>query len=75
MEYACGGELFDYIVRKDRLTEKEACRFYNQIVSGVEFLHSKGIAHRDLKPENLLLDKQKNLKIVDFGLSNTYKTG
>lgn len=57
MEYACGGELFDYIVRKDRLTEKESCRFYNQIVSGIEFLHSKGIAHRDLKPENLLLDK------------------
>ena len=75
MEYACGGELFDYIVRKDRLSEKEACRFYNQIVSGIEFLHSKGIAHRDLKPENLLLDKQKNLKIVDFGLSNTYKPG
>ena len=73
MEYACGGELFDYIVRKDRLSEKEACRFYNQIASGIEFLHSKGIAHRDLKPENLLLDKQKNLKIVDFGLSNTYK--
>ena len=44
-------------------------------MSGIEFLHSKGIAHRDLKPENLLLDKQKNLKIVDFGLSNTYKPG
>ncbi len=41
----------------------------------MEFLHSKGIAHRDLKPENLLLDKYKNLKIVDFGLSNTYKAG
>lgn len=75
MEYACGGELFDYIVRKDRLTEKEACSFYTQIVSGIEFLHLKGIAHRDLKPENLLLDIKKNLKIVDFGLSNTYKPG
>ena len=57
MEYACGGELFDYIVRKDRLSEKEAVKFYQQIISGIEFLHSKGIAHRDLKPENLLLDK------------------
>ena len=73
MEYACGGELFDYIVRKDRLSEKDACKFYQQIVSGIEFLHQKGIAHRDLKPENLLLDKRKHLKIVDFGLSNTYK--
>jgi len=73
MEYACGGELFDYIVRKDRLSEKEACKFYLQIISGIEFLHGKGIAHRDLKPENLLLDKNKHLKIVDFGLSNTYK--
>ena len=57
MEYACGGELFDYIVRKDRLSEKEAVKFYQQVISGIEFLHSKGIAHRDLKPENLLLDK------------------
>lgn len=75
MEYASGGELFDYIVQKDRLSEREGFKFYNQIVAGIEFLHSKGIAHRDLKPENLLLDKYKNLKIVDFGLSNTYKAG
>ena len=39
MEYACGGELFAYIVRRDRLQEKEACRFYGQIIRGVEFLH------------------------------------
>ena len=75
MEYASGGELFDYIVAQDRLSERESFKFYSQIVAGMEFLHQRQIAHRDLKPENLLLDKYKNLKIVDFGLSNTYKPG
>ena len=74
MEYAEGGELFDYIVNKGRLKEKEAAFFYYQLIEGVEFLHGKKIAHRDLKPENLLLDKEcKTIKIVDFGLSNIYK--
>mmetsp|Transcript_19611 Transcript_19611/g.14326 ORF Transcript_19611/g.14326 Transcript_19611/m.14326 type:complete len:170 (+) Transcript_19611:361-870(+) len=75
MEYASGGELFDYIVEKQRVKEKEACRFFQQIIDGVEYLHKLNIVHRDLKPENLLLDQNKNIKIVDFGLSNTYKTG
>lgn len=56
MEYASGGELFDYIVSKDRLPEKEACKIYMQIIAGIQYLHGLGIAHRDLKPENLLLD-------------------
>ena len=56
MEYCKGGELFDYIVKKKRLTEKEACVFFHQIINGVEYLHKQGIIHRDLKPENLLLD-------------------
>ena len=51
----------------------EACKFYQEIIEGIEYLHKLNIVHRDLKPENLLLDEKKNMKIVDFGLSNTYK--
>ena len=72
MEYVSGKELFDYIVLKKRLQENEACKFYQQILSGIEYLHKLKIVHRDLKPENLLLDSKKNIKIVDFGLSNLY---
>lgn len=73
MEYASGGELFDYIVANTRLNEIEACKFYQQIISGLEYLHKLRVVHRDLKPENLLLDSENNIKIVDFGLSNIYK--
>ncbi|TNV86765.1 hypothetical protein FGO68_gene6602 [Halteria grandinella] len=75
MEYASGGELFDYIVANTRLKEDEACKFFQQINAGVEYIHQLNIVHRDLKPENLLLDHNKNIKIVDFGLSNTYSQG
>ena len=74
MECAEGGELFDYIVKKGRLSEKEGAYFFLQLLMGIEHLHSRKIAHRDLKPENLLLDENMNIKIVDFGLSNTYRT-
>ena len=72
MEYCEGGELFNYIVKKKRLSEEEASYFFYQLINGIEYIHSKGIAHRDLKPENLLLSKNKILKIIDFGLSNFY---
>ncbi|GJP48623.1 hypothetical protein CLOM_g7914 [Closterium sp. NIES-68] len=75
MEYVKGGELFDYIVEKGRLMEDEARRFFQQIVSGVEYCHRNMVVHRDLKPENLLLDTKGNMKIADFGLSNVMRDG
>ena len=70
-----GGELFDYIVEKGRLTEDDARRFFQQIISGVEYCHRNMVVLRDLKPENLLLDSRHNVKIADFGLSNVMRDG
>ena len=73
MEYCEGGELFNYIVKKNRLSEDEAAFFFYQLINGLEYIHSLGIVHRDLKPENLLLTSEHILKIIDFGLSNYFK--
>ena len=73
MEQCGGGELFDYIVAHHKVKEKKACHFFQQIISGVDYISKLGIVHRDLKPENLLLDFDDNIKLIDFGLSNTYK--
>ncbi|XP_041971512.1 5'-AMP-activated protein kinase catalytic subunit alpha-2 [Aricia agestis] len=75
MEYVSGGELFDYIVKKGKLQEHEARRFFQQIISGVDYCHRHMIVHRDLKPENLLLDHNMHVKIADFGLSNMMMDG
>lgn len=73
LEYASGGELFDYILHNKYLKESLACRLFAQLVSGIHYMHSKGIVHRDLKLENILLDKHKNIIITDFGFANTFK--
>ena len=72
MEYCDGGELFNYIVEKEKLDENEASMFFYQLINALEYIHSLGIAHRDLKPENLLLLDNKIIKIIDFGLSNYF---
>ena len=72
MEYCKKGELFDYIVDQQRLEEDEAAYFFYQLINGVEYIHSLDVAHRDLKPENLLLNENKILKIIDFGLSHEF---
>ncbi|KAJ5578496.1 uncharacterized protein N7459_007460 [Penicillium hispanicum] len=72
MEYASGGELFDYILNHRYLKDNSARRLFAQLVSGVGYLHKKGIVHRDLKLENLLLDRNRNIIITDFGFANTF---
>lgn len=72
MEYCGKGELFDYIVKNQKLSEEEASLFFYELINGLEHIHSKGVVHRDLKPENLLLTKDKQLKIIDFGLSSLF---
>lgn len=73
LEYAAGGELFDRIEPDVGMSKLQAQRYFSQLLSGVEYLHEKGIAHRDLKPENLLLDEQDNVKISDFGMATMFR--
>ncbi|CAD8100213.1 unnamed protein product [Paramecium sonneborni] len=69
LELAENGSLFSYIRKRKRLPENEAFVYFFQTCLGIDYLHKKNIIHRDLKPENLLLDKQGNVKVCDFGWS------
>ncbi|XP_010617689.1 maternal embryonic leucine zipper kinase isoform X2 [Fukomys damarensis] len=68
LEYCPGGELFDYIISQDRLSEEETRVVFRQIVASVAYVHSQGYAHRDIKPENFLFDEYHKIKLIDFGL-------
>ncbi|KAJ5077701.1 non-specific serine/threonine protein kinase [Anaeramoeba ignava] len=74
MEYIPGGELFDYIT-KNEISEIQARKFFQQLISGVHYCHQRRVVHRDLKPENLLLNENLELKIADFGLSKIMEDG
>lgn len=76
MELAEGGELFDYVLEKDKLDQKEARHFFRQLITAVEYCHANFVVHRDLKLENVLLDRKRRvIKLIDFGLSNYMKSG
>ncbi|XP_012710703.1 serine/threonine-protein kinase Chk1 [Fundulus heteroclitus] len=73
LEYCTGGELFDRIEPDVGMPEKDAHRFFQQLIAAVEYLHNLGITHRDIKPENILLDDKDNLKLTDFGLATMFR--
>uniref|UniRef100_A0A8C4V2E2 non-specific serine/threonine protein kinase n=1 Tax=Falco tinnunculus TaxID=100819 RepID=A0A8C4V2E2_FALTI len=75
LEYCSGGELYNYITSKCRLSEERSRAFFRQIVSAIAYVHSQGYAHRDIKPENVLVDEEHNLKLTDFGLCAKPKGG
>ncbi|XP_035221038.1 uncharacterized protein LOC118193974, partial [Stegodyphus dumicola] len=72
MQFASGGELYDYLSEKKVLSDVEARRIFRQIAAAVYYCHKNKICHRDLKLENILLDEKGNAKIADFGLSNVF---
>jgi serine/threonine protein kinase len=69
IEYASGGELFDYILAHCYLCEQDASKLFSQLISGVWYIHQKRIVHRNLKLENVLLDRNMNVIITGFGFA------
>ena len=72
MEYCEGKEILDYILRKNKLSELESLKYFQQLINCLFYLHSQNITHRDIKIDNMLLDGNKDLKLIDFGLSTKY---
>lgn len=73
IDYCQGGELFDYIVKNERLDEQTASIVFHQILLAIECCHLHGVAHRDLKPENVLITEFPHVKVADFGLCGLIK--
>ena len=71
-------ELLDYDLKKYLNEFKQTITPYTiklliyQLINGINYCHSRRIIHRDLKPQNLLIDKQGNMKIADFGLARAF---
>lgn len=74
LEYCSGGELFDYLVARKRLSETEVRTIMRDLFHALLYIHSKGFAHRDIKPENILMDDKRKIKLIDFGLAANLAT-
>lgn len=72
LEYCSKGTLGKYLEVEKKFSESLACKYFWQMLSAIEHMHSCGIVHRDVKPDNILIDEEANLKIIDFGLGNLY---
>jgi serine/threonine protein kinase len=72
-ELCPNGDLFSFIQKHKIIPLDEIHKIFQQLLHGVEYLHKNGICHRDLKPENCMFDKDKNLKIIDFGCAKVIK--
>jgi len=73
MEYINGGNLFSFVKKRRKLSEKTAKFLFRQIILGIKHIHSKRIVHRDIKLENILIDLNNNIKICDFGIGRILK--
>jgi len=74
-EHLTKGELFAHIQDVSSISEEKARKYFQQLISALDYIHKNGVTHRDIKPENILLDKNQNIKIIDFGFSNLLKDG
>jgi testis-specific serine kinase len=73
MQFAENGSILDLIHKERRLPEARACNYFRQIMAGIEYCHSQGVAHRDIKCENILLDENFVVKLIDFGFAKCYR--
>lgn len=73
MQHAENGSILDLIHNERRLPEPRACFFFQQIIAGVNYIHSQGVCHRDIKCENILLDEQFVVKLIDFGFAKCFR--
>src|SRR5881396_2631066 len=70
-EYIDGENLKELVVRKGRLSVRDALEFALQVARGLAFAHGQGLVHRDVKPQNVLLNGDRQAKVTDFGIART----